>query len=238
LLGLYGTNGITPIKSELKLNSRTGQACMKDKFSLLCLVPQFFGLDSAHSLDLALLFGILVSSVATMCAHVCTIPVMVILWGLYYSIYQIGGVFLWFQWDILLLEAGILGILAAPWLPTKNGMGNKPRDMTTMWMVKWLLFRLMFASGVVKLQSGCPTWWSLSALNYHFESQCLPTPLAYLAHHFPSWILHLMVVGTYYVEIAMPIAFFAPFKSIKRFAFWTQVRKSRQQFLDTVNYIA
>lgn len=62
----------------------------------------------------------------------------------------------------MLLEAGILGILAAPWLPTSGGMGNKPRDLTTMWMVKWLLFRLMFASGVVKLQSGCPTWWGLT----------------------------------------------------------------------------
>lgn len=41
----------------------------------------------------------------------------------------------------------------------------------TMWLVKWLLFRLMFASGVVKLTSHCPTWWGLTALNYHYESQ-------------------------------------------------------------------
>lgn len=68
--------------------------------------------------------------------------------------------------DTLLLEAGILGILAAPWLPTIGGMGNKPRDLTTMWMVKWLLFRLMFASGVVKLQSGCPTWWGLTGKRF------------------------------------------------------------------------
>lgn len=30
------------------------------------------------------------------------------------------------------------------------------------YLVKWLLFRLMFASGVVKLTSQCPTWWSLT----------------------------------------------------------------------------
>ncbi len=29
----------------------------------------------------------------------------------------------------------------------------------------------MFASGVVKLQSQCPTWWGLTALDHHFESQ-------------------------------------------------------------------
>ncbi|XP_021963307.1 lipase maturation factor 2 [Folsomia candida] len=221
--GLYGTNGITPIKAELKLTSRNPQQCIKDKFTLLCLVPNFFGIDTQHALDLVALIGTIIACVATMCAHVCTIPTMIIMWGCYFSIYQVGGVFLWFQWDTLLLEAGILGILAAPWLPTSGGMGNKPRDLTTMWMVKWLLFRLMFASGVVKLQSGCPTWWGLTALNYHFESQCLPTPLAYFTHHLPSWVLHLLVVGTYYVEIAVPFAFFAPFKSVKRFAFWTQI---------------
>ena len=44
-------------------------------------------------------------------------------------------------------------------------------DGMTVWLLRWLLFRLMFASGVVKLQSQCPTWWGLTALNYHFETQ-------------------------------------------------------------------
>ena len=35
------------------------------------------------------------------------------------------------------------------------------------------MFRLMFSSGIVKLTSGCPTWWKLNALNYHYESQVL-----------------------------------------------------------------
>ena len=63
--------------------------------------------------------------------------------------------------DILLLEAGFLGIIIAPLglfgLPTKHH-----HDRISMFLVKWLLFRLMFASGVVKLQSGCPTWWGLT----------------------------------------------------------------------------
>lgn len=39
------------------------------------------------------------------------------------------------------------------------------------WLVRFLLFRLMFAAGVVKLTSQCPTWWGLTALNYHYETQ-------------------------------------------------------------------
>jgi len=49
-----------------------------------------------------------------------------------------------------------------------------------------LLFRLMFASGVVKLTSMCPTWWGLTALDWHYESQCIPTPIAWYAHQMPG----------------------------------------------------
>lgn len=38
----------------------------------------------------------------------------------------------------------------------------RPQDSITFWLVRWLLFRLMFASGVVKLTSRCPTWWGLT----------------------------------------------------------------------------
>lgn len=48
---------------------------------------------------------------------------------------------------------------------------SSPHDSISLWLVKWLLFRLMFASGVVKLTSGCPTWWGLTALDWHYESQ-------------------------------------------------------------------
>lgn len=66
----------------------------------------------------------------------------------------------------MLLEAGFLTILVAPLtiqLPKKYRMPiNHEHDTITLWLVKWLLFRLMFASGVVKLTSGCPTWWGLT----------------------------------------------------------------------------
>jgi len=61
------------------------------------------------------------------------------------------------------------------------------------------------------------------ALNHHFESQCIPTPVSYFAHHLPPWLLQLMVVGTFYIEIIVPFAFFAPFKLLRRYAFWLQV---------------
>lgn len=63
--------------------------------------------------------------------------------------------------DALLLEAGVLAVLAAPWW-SKGSKSSSPTDSVTLFLVRWLFFRLMFSSGVVKLTSGCPTWWGLS----------------------------------------------------------------------------
>jgi len=66
--------------------------------------------------------------------------------------------------DILLLEVGFLAIIIAPvvWFPVSRELWFRQHDNITMWLVKWLLFRLMFSSAVVKLNSGCPTWWGLT----------------------------------------------------------------------------
>lgn len=53
--------------------------------------------------------------------------------------------------------------------PSRNT--SRHYDSVNLWLVKWLLFRLMFASGVVKLTYMDTTWWDLSALNWHYESQ-------------------------------------------------------------------
>lgn len=65
--------------------------------------------------------------------------------------------------DSLLLEAGFLAVLVAPLHLLKwRSTAWRAHDGITFWLVRWLLFRLMFASGVVKLTSRCPTWWGLT----------------------------------------------------------------------------
>ncbi|NWT82542.1 LMF2 factor, partial [Lanius ludovicianus] len=126
--------------------------------------------------------------------------------------------------DSLLLEAGFLAVLVAPLRLLRWGSPAwRPHDGVTFWGVRWLLFRLMFASGVVKLTSRCPTWWGLTALTYHYESQCIPTPGAWLAHQLPVWFQKLSVVATYVIEVAVPLLFFAPLRRLRLFAFYCQV---------------
>ncbi|XP_023233831.1 lipase maturation factor 2-like isoform X1 [Centruroides sculpturatus] len=154
-----------------------------------------------------------------------------LLWMIYFSVFQVGQTFMWFQWDILLLEAGFLTILLAPLgifhqqysISFLSSLSNKPYDTVNLWLLRWLLFRLMFASGVVKLLSNCPTWWNLTALTIHFESQCIPTSLAWFAHYLPTWLLKLAVVGTFVIEIAIPFLFFIPIHSLRVFSFHAQM---------------
>ncbi|CAH8498576.1 unnamed protein product [Schistosoma turkestanicum] len=150
-------------------------------------------------------------------------PVFIALWVLYFGAMKVGQTFLWFQWDILLLESGFIAIL----LSSFGAVISLPRvaanDKIGMWLLRWLLFRLMFASGVVKLTSECPAWWGLKALHWHYQSQCIPTPLAWYAHHLPGWFHSLCVVGTFIIEIPMPLLFFLPFRTTRLVSFYSQI---------------
>ncbi|XP_031995105.1 lipase maturation factor 2 isoform X3 [Hylobates moloch] len=63
----------------------------------------------------------------------------------------------------------------------------------------------------------------LAALTYHYETQCLPTPAAWFAHHLPVWLHKLSVVATFLIEIAVPPLFFAPIRRLRLAAFYSQV---------------
>merc|ERR1719419_1299912 len=68
----------------------------------------------------------------------------------------------------------------------------------------------MFASGLVKLQSQCPTWWQLTALGTHYESTCIPTPASWYFHNLPRWVNQLSVVATFVVEGPLTILYALP----------------------------
>jgi hypothetical protein len=103
-----------------------------------------------------------------------------------------------FQWDVLLLETGFLAFVLS--IATRPGI----------WLLRWLLFRFMFLSGAVKLLSGDPTWANLSALSYYFQTEPLPTPLAWYVHHLPHAVLAALTVATFVIEIGLPFLIFFP----------------------------
>jgi len=122
----------------------------------------------------------------------------------------VGQDFLWFQWDSLLLEAGVLALLLAPWRLWSRPASDPPPSRAGLWLTRWLLFRLMFSSAVVKLSSGDPSWRHLTALEFHYETQCLPPWTAWYAHHLPAAFQRFSALAMFAIEGIVPFFIVAP----------------------------
>ena len=133
---------------------------------------------------------------------------LVLLWAIYLSLTIAGQDFYQFQWDILLLETGFLAIFIAPWQWLAKKTVAPPR--LAHFLLIWLLFRLLFESGVVKLTSGDPTWANGTALDYHYFTQPLPTPIAWFAQQLPGCFQWLSFKATLFIELGLPFWLFFP----------------------------
>ncbi|MDN6202713.1 MAG: lipase maturation factor family protein, partial [Micrococcaceae bacterium] len=124
-----------------------------------------------------------------------------LLWGLYQSIVNIGGIFYGFGWEMLLLEAGFtVGFLGSHQV-------DPPR--TILILIVWLVFRLEFGAGMIKWR-GDPAWRNLTALYYHHETQPMPGPLSRRAHLAPRWWHRCEVAGNHVAQLAVPFLLFVP----------------------------
>lgn len=201
--GLIGAHGMSPLNQFLPLVRHHFGRKAYLLFPTLC----WFNSSNAflHFLcgagvlcSLLLVFGI-APAVSLACLFV-----------FYLSLTVAGQVFLNFQWDILLLETGFLAIFLAPWqlwpreTAFRGGHGCLPVSRAGLFLLNLLLFKLMLMSGVVKLTSGDSSWWNLTALDYHYWSQPLPTVFAWWADKFPEWFKHFSVVFCLAAEIIAP----------------------------------
>ena len=141
---------------------------------------------------------------------------LALLWLLYLSLASVGQEFLGFQWDNLLLEAGFLALFLVPFLVRASPSHENPPPKIFLFLFQWLLFRLMFSSGVVKLTSGDFAWRHLTALQYHYETQPLPTPLAWYFNQFPGWFQQMSCLYLFGIELIVPFFIFGP----RRFRPW------------------
>ena len=137
--------------------------------------------------------------------------VLALAWALYLSLVVAGQTFLGFQWDVLLLEAGLLSLVVAPGgvLPRRPGDESRPWA-PGIWLLRVLLFKLMFLSGATKLLSLDETWWNLTALDFHYFTQPLPAWTSWYAHNLPAWFQRVSVVVMFAVELIVPFLVFGP----------------------------
>jgi hypothetical protein len=201
--GLVGSNGILPIKGFL--------ATVKERigWERLYLLPTLCWADSS---DL-FLNGLCIAGVVLSCLLIVGVApalVLFLLWALYLSLAVAGQIFLGYQWDALLLETGLLAVFLAPYQLWPRFAAEPPPSRAILWLFRWLLFRLIFASGVVKLMSGDQTWRHLTALQYHYYTQPLPTWTSWYMHQLPGWFQQLSVIVTFIAELLVPVLIFGP----------------------------
>ncbi|HTW95768.1 MAG TPA: lipase maturation factor family protein, partial [Tepidisphaeraceae bacterium] len=150
-------------------------------------------------------------------AGIAQLPAMIIMFACYSSLTVSGQDFLEFQWDSLLLEAGFLAIFLSPWQLWSRR--QKPPSHIILWMLRWLVFRVMFMSGVVKLSSNDQAWRSWTALKYHYFTQPLPPWTAWYAAHFPERFQIFSCGMVFFFELIVPPLIFLP-RTCRLIAFW------------------
>jgi lipase maturation factor 1 len=143
-------------------------------------------------------------------AGVAPVLTLTLLWACYLSLLNVSRVFLGYQWDVLLLETGFLAIWLAPPELLPHWPPHAAPHPIALSLARWLLFRLMFSSGVVKLRSGDETWRTLTALTYHYETQPLPTRLAWLAYQLPTWMHKVSCALMFLIELPVAFLMLAP----------------------------
>ncbi len=130
-------------------------------------------------------------------------------WACYLSLVVSGGSFLSFQWDVLLLEVALVSLPLAPGhLRPPGSVTEPPRG--AMLLVRILLARLMFMSGVVKLASGDPAWRDFTALEFHYWTQPLPNVVAYFVDQLPATLHRASVALMLAIELVAPVLLFGP----------------------------
>ena len=191
---LAGEDGLVPLERTLERRS------FREAPSLFHLWPDDriigiaawtgVGLSVAALVGVTDRYGLLVSVVS-----------WAALWVLYQSFVNAGGVFYGFGWESMLLETGFLAIFLGP--------ASVAPPAVIVWLLRWVLFRNMFGAGLIKIR-GDECWRDLTCLDYHYETQPMPNPLSWYAHHLPKPIHRVSVAVNHIVELAVPVLYVAP----------------------------
>jgi hypothetical protein len=194
--GLIGPSGILPAGQFFAAVREQDGARGWLEVPSLCWV---FGADHF----IVVLCGLGLAASAALFVRIAPAVCLGVVWACYLSLISAGQIFFDLQWDGLLLECSVLAIFLVPWTLGRASAPYEPPRLAR-YLLWWLLFRLMFLSGAVKIASGDSTWRNLTALTFHYQTQPLPSPLAWYAHHFPLWFHKLSCAFMFAAELLAP----------------------------------
>lgn len=130
-----------------------------------------------------------------------SMAVWLALWVLYLSIVNVGQTFYGFGWESLLLETGLFAVFLGP-------SGTVP-PLLMIWLLRWLLFRVEFGAGLIKIR-GDRCWRDLTCLEFHHETQPMPNPLSRYFHRLPRPLHRVEVLANHFTQLVVPFLLFTP----------------------------
>lgn len=192
--GLLGERGLLPIPRFLAVNSfRRAPSLFQFHYS-----DRFF---AAVCIAGAVISAALLAGFGDLVPLWAAMLTWLLVWVLYLSIVNVGQTWYSFGWESLLLEAGFLVMFL--------GNDDVGPPLLVLWLARWLLFRVEFGAGLIKLR-GDPCWRNLTCLYYHHETQPMPGPLSWFFHHLPKPLHRIEVAGNHFAQLVVPFALFAP----------------------------
>src|SRR3954466_5921370 len=130
-----------------------------------------------------------------------TVAIWLLLWALYLSIVNVGQTFYAFGWESLLLEAGFLAAFLGP--------SSSAVPAPLVWLFRWLLFRLEFGAGLIKMR-GDRCWRDLTCLAYHHETQPMPNPLRWWFHRLSPRLHRVETLANHATQLVVVFGLLLP----------------------------
>jgi hypothetical protein len=191
---LLGEHGLTPVRRYLRTAASRRS-------------PTLFHLHHSDRTFLAVAWTGAGLALATLIGLTDAVPLPVamavwaVLWVLYLSIVDVGQRWYSFGWESLLLETGFLAVFLG------NDRTGPP--LLTLLLLRWLLFRLEFGAGLIKVR-GDACWRDLTCLYYHHETQPMPGPLSWHFHHLPKPLHRAEVLANHATQLVVPFLLLLP----------------------------
>ena len=203
VITLVGKGGLLPVPAFLAAHRGDGLARLWRLPTLFWLWDADIALRGGAILGIALGLGLLLGWRPRICLVAC--------WALFLSYVTVGRDFFWFQWDNLLLEASVLGLL----LPVSPGRAPHP---WVVFLFQWLVFRVLFESGIAKVQQGAQSWFPLMAMAWYYETAPLPSVGGWWAHQLPLGVHRVTSALTLLGELLGPLLIWAR-RDLRRLGF-------------------
>jgi hypothetical protein len=191
---LLGERGLLPVQVYIN------QVSFRDSPSLFFFAPKDAAFMAVAWIGI-ILSGVALSGFSERYALWMSMGVWAVLWVLYLSFVNVGQIFYGFGWESILLEAGFFTIFL--------GSNHVPPQRITILILRWVLFRVMFGAGLIKLR-GDSCWHDVTCLDYHYETQPMPNPLSWYLHWAPQWTHRGGVCFNHFAELIAPFGYFLP----------------------------